>query len=448
MILKASRVTAALVGLALALAAGCSGSKPPLDADSLRARMDQLATAGDTVRLASLAKDQCAPVSGEDRQKCYEDYFVALAGKNRVRVALGALASLGTRDRQVEADGHVYTHVIGITAWRPGDDVAAIFAGCSGLFQSGCYHGVIQAYLTREGGVDSATVAGLCDVLQGKPPSQWLRFQCVHGLGHGLEMTLNWDLPRSLTACDWLASAWDRDGCYGGAFMENAVASMPGGGHHTSARVIAENANADGHSDHGEHTGHEGHMPDPAAITFRMRDSTDALYPCTVVDVRYQATCYLLQGGIILQGVKYDFAKAARECDRAPADLRENCYLSLGTSASGATVRNTRKVIGYCSKGDPRYQPWCFVGAVKNYIDVTANPDDGVAFCREVPAGRNRRQCYVAVGEHLTVLNWNDRSARERACVKMPADGVEECRYGAGLLAAAPPGLPIRPGDQ
>jgi len=434
--------------VAIALAGACTGSGAPLGADALRTRMDQLATAGDSTRLATLARDQCRQLSGEDLQKCYEDYFVALAGNGRVRLALGALNTLAGKERRVAADGHSYTHVIGITAWRPGDDVAAIFAGCTGLFQSGCYHGVIQAYLTREGGVDSAKVAGLCDLLQNKPPSQWLRFQCVHGIGHGLEMINGWNLPRTLAGCDWLGSGWDREGCYGGAFMENAVASMPGGGHHTSARVIAENAATDEPTGHGEHAGHEGATPDPSKITFKMRDATDPLYPCSAVDFRYQATCYLLQGGIILQGVNYDFAKAAAACDRAPADIRQNCYLSLGTSASGMTVRNTPKVITQCSNGDPAYQPWCFVGAVKNYVDVTANPTDGIAFCRQVPPGKNQRQCYVALGEEISVLHWSDRPARDRACAMAPVDGIEACRYGAGLLPAAPPGLPIRPGAQ
>jgi hypothetical protein len=135
-------------------------------------------------------------------------------------------------------------------------------------------------------------------------------------------------------------------------------------------------------------------------------------------------------------------------CDRAPEAVRHNCYLSLGTSASGMTVRDARRVISYCTHGDPGYQPWCFVGAVKNFVDVTADPEDGFRLCRQVPAGRNRRQCWVAVGEQIVVLHVADRAARERACARAGGDGTEDCRYGASLLSAPPPGLPIRPGDR
>jgi hypothetical protein len=234
--------------------------------------------------------------------------------------------------------------------------------------------------------------------------------------------------------------------------MENAMASMPGG-HHTPARAIEAvqgSAAAGGGDEHAGHEapsekGHAGHMSDRRAITFKMRDSTDLLYPCTAVDKQYRATCYLLQGGVVLGAVGSDFARAADACDGAEPDLRHNCYLSLGTAASGMTVQNTPKVIQLCSKGDPGYQPWCFVGAVKNYVDVTADPADGLRFCEAVPAGNNKRQCYVAVGEQILILHISDPAARQRACRKARPEGKAECLYGAGLLTPPPAGLPLVP---
>jgi hypothetical protein len=408
-------------------------------------RMNRLADERDTVGLARLALEQCRGVDGESRQRCYEDYFVALSDSGRVSLALGALSSLAEQDHKVKADGHVYTHVIGIKAWKPGRNVGSVFTSCNGLFQSGCYHGVIQAFLTSDGSVDSTEVAGLCDQIEGSTANLWLRFQCVHGIGHGLEMIWNWDLPRALLGCDWLRTGWDRQSCYGGAFMENAVASMPTG-HHASARVLAgrEDSSAANGSDHGEHAGHT--ALDPTAVTFKMRDSADPLYPCSVVQSRYWTACYMLQGGMILQRSDYDFERGAAECDKAPAYVRQFCYLSMGTMASGITVQDARKSIRLCSAGDPGYRPWCFVGAVKNFIDVTAEPKDGIEFCRVIPPGKDKRQCYVAVGEQIAVLH-RDPPDRDKACSKTPREGLEECRYGAGLLAEPPAGLPILPGQ-
>ena len=68
-------------------------------------------------------------------------------------------------------------------------------------------------------------------------------------------------------------------------------------------------------------------MPDPSKITFKMRDSADALYPCSIVDTMYQFSCYQLQGGLILNRVHSDFAQGDRRmrqgaADRAVAVLR------------------------------------------------------------------------------------------------------------------------------
>lgn len=417
----------------------------PLAAEEAAPRFAAATEARDTVRLGKLIRRQCKGVTLAERQQCYEAFFLDLSASGGVPMALGALAVLGGLDPWVEANGHVYTHLIGIRAWQPGRDVAKVFASCNGLYQSGCYHGVIQSYLTAEGAVDSARVAGLCDAVAKEAPGFLARFQCVHGLGHGLEMAFAMDLPRALEGCDWLGNTWDREACYGGAFMENAVASSPEG-HHAPAELIAERdgqgADAGDHSGHGAHGGHGAAA---TVATFRMRDSADPLYPCSIMGDRYLSSCYQLQGGIILDHTGYDWAASAAICDTAPQWIRHECYLSLGTNASGFTVQDTERTIRMCSAGDPGYQPWCFVGAAKNYVDVTGRPEDGIAFCRKVPPGNNQRQCWVAVGEELVVIHTDDAAVRERYCSGLPEAAREDCRYGA-RLRQAPEGLPLIPG--
>ena len=426
------------------LVAGASacGARGALSQEEMRTRVDALVAQGDSFGLARLAARQCNQGPASGKVTCYEEYFVSVAGSDRVRLALGALAALAKDHPEVALDGHGYTHVIGIRAWKPDLDVATVFKACTGLFQSGCYHGVIQAYLLggKDGPIDSARAASLCDQVAVSRTELWLRFQCVHGLGHGFEMINNWDLPKALTQCDWLPSLWDRSSCYGGAFMENAVASMPGG-HHTATHVLATEKALDSGKvtamgdDHDMPGMTMPRTPSLKAITFKMRDSTDPLYPCSAVDTTYQFACYQMQGGMILTGLRGDFARATKACDRVgPPLLRSQCYLSLGTNASGWTAQNTPLVIRNCSNGDPAYQPFCFVGAVKNYVDVTANPDDGIAFCRQLEPGVNRDKCYNAVGEEISVL-YRDPDLRQKACLKAGVDGEVMCRIGAQLPA-------------
>lgn len=405
--------------------------------EALSTRLEQLATAGDTAALASLAARQCRGGAADVRRQCYEDYFLQLAKGERVQLALGALERLGKEDPQVESDGHGYTHIIGIRAWQPGDDVSAKFRSCNGLFQSGCYHGVIQSWFTQSGTIDSARANQLCDLIAADPADRWLRFQCVHGLGHGFEMVWNWELPRALTGCDWLVSSWDRESCYGGAFMENAVAAATGS-HHTSVHALQASAK-DAAPAAGEHDmnamkemPHE-HAPDTKTITFKMLDSTDALYPCSIVDAKYHQACYQLQGGIILRRNGRDWTAAAGTCDRAPIDARPYCYQSIGTMTAGMTVGDDKTAAADCAHGDPEYQPFCFSGVVKNRIDVTAKAKDGIAFCQKIPPGGNRTQCYLAVGQQISILHSVDLAARAKDCLLAGAEGEGECRVGAAL---------------
>lgn len=438
------KVRFVLLPLFVLVSVACAQLAPKLKPEELATRLEQLATAGDTAGLAKLAARQCKGGEADASRQCYEDYFLDLAKGERVGLALGALRRLGQDEPQVERDGHQYTHVIGIRAWKPGDDVSAKFRSCNGLFQSGCYHGVIQSWFTQSGPIDSTRANELCNLIAPDPADRWLRFQCVHGLGHGFEMVWNWDLPKALTGCDWLVSSWDRESCYGGAFMENAVAAATGA-HHTSAHALqtaAKDTPAAGHDMAAMKDGEHQHTPDTKTITFKMLDSTDALYPCTIVGAKYYRSCYELQGGVILRRSGRDWAAATATCNRAPLMVRSACYQSIGTMTAGMTVGDNKEAAENCAHGDPGYQPFCFSGVVKNRIDVTADPRDGIAFCKEIPAGGNRTQCYVAVGQQISVLHSVDLKARAEACKLAGRDGEGECRVGAALDDTVKPVTP------
>ena len=155
------RITALLLAAVTTVACGSNLAQEP--AAEFQARVDAAIAIADTAQLAELAEARCQPLGEEERSLCYEDYFLALADSHRVRLSLGALELLGRSQKEVEGAGHGYTHVIGIRAWQPGDDLGEVFASCTSLYQSGCYHGVIQSYLTATGEVDSARAAGMCD---------------------------------------------------------------------------------------------------------------------------------------------------------------------------------------------------------------------------------------------------------------------------------------------
>ena len=130
---------------------------PGLPLPQVPGRLGGIITAGDSAAAANLAAERCRLLWSKSRRTCYEAFLLDLVRKDQVRLAMGALALLGQRDPQVRRYGHDFSHVIGINAWTPDKDIGAVYLQCNELFQSGCYHGVIQAFFAYHG-TDSASV--------------------------------------------------------------------------------------------------------------------------------------------------------------------------------------------------------------------------------------------------------------------------------------------------
>jgi hypothetical protein len=372
----------------------------------------------------------CGTELNDAKFTCYEQALLKTLRDSGVRAAMDALEAVGALDKDVQRDGHVLAHAIGIAAYGNGQDVARTFGNCTELFQSGCYHGVIQAYLEDVLNPSMADDPGrldeVCGTYRKDPASHWLLFQCLHALGHGLTSFYDHDLPRALETCDALTEEWDQHSCYGGAFMENVVhATKP---HHPSHQHKAVHSSV--------------HSSKARRAQFVPVKATDPLHPCSVLQDKYLVDCYQMQTSIILYHNHGDIRGAAVVCDRAPLAMRPWCYQSLGRDVSSYTLQQTDEAIRMCSLGNPQYQPWCYVGLVKNFIDLTAKSDSGLSFCPQVPSRVNKLKCYEAVGEEIWALTSDDRE-RDGLCSQADGENREACRYGARLRTDIPPGIPV-----
>lgn len=383
----------------------------------------------------------CRGKAGQEKTSCYEHGLLGVLEKSGVRPAMETLAAVAELDPEVQRNGHVYAHVVGIAAYDGKQNVGEIFRSCSELFQSGCYHGVIQSYLEDVLDLSMAESAerinGICAAYRDDPADRFIRYQCLHALGHGLTAFHDHDLPRSLKACDALADDWERQGCWSGAFMENAVHGT--GLHHASPEHHARKAEPASH----DHQGHHGHHGPASAKAeeFVPVKADDPHYPCSVLEEKYLADCYLMQTSVILYQNHGDFRKAAAICDTAPAAMRPWCYQGLGRDASAYTVQDPEESIRLCSLGRERYQPWCYAGLVKNFIDVTAKSESGLGLCPRVPGRANQLKCYEAVGEEIWVLAAAEPQ-RAALCAQAGGDAEAACRWGARLRLDRPAGIP------
>ena len=342
------------------------------------------------------------------RGRCYQKKLEVLMKKRGTEQALDALSLLAGEDPDILPRAHQYAYFIGWRSFSHYTDASVAFSHCRDTFSSGCYHGVLEGHLGSLSKVDAATTAAVCDEqIEAARHSTFLRYQCVHGLGHGLTMHFKYDLKKALSLCDALMMKWDRDSCYGGVFMENVVASQ---NIHYQERYTGQ-----------------------AVQRKSVLRPRDPLYPCNSVARKYQHACYQMQASAILTLTRQNFSQAFHICSKAPMEFTSACYESLGRDISGQTLRNEQKIVSLCGKGEPPATAWCLVGAVKDIITAHADPQRGLAFCRHLNVPTQKEGCYVAAGQVLATL-YPDEQRRARACAVAEEQYVSVCRSAAPKL--------------
>ena len=360
--------------------------------------------------------EACRRFVSEARRACYSQLLSDQLTTHGVAQAVATLDALVQADPDAAEHAHEYAHGIGIEAYGKSPDIVGIFAACGDGYSSGCRHGVIQAYFESRNQVTQPEVEALCQPFKSATASRWVLFQCVHGMGHGLTMFHGHDLPRALTDCDLLSDGWDRESCYGGAFMESVInATAP---HHPATMLAMQ--------------GHH-HM---AATTFKAMDPADPLYPCSIMAERYLHACYQMQTSVMLNLNHGDIGNAALSCERAPGQVRSICFQSLGRDITSYTARDPQKTADLCDKARDPYRPACYFGAAKALVDWTATTDAAFAFCGIVAQEPGGPTCYQALGEEIATLLATP-AEREEQCrrAQQPA-ALSACRQGAGLPAS------------
>jgi cytochrome c553 len=324
---------------------------------------------------------------------CFRQAFGNLTYREGPVKALALLATDDTRIDNVHADCHQISHWIGRAGlvYYKHDAGQALSHGAM-TCNSGYYHGVLQlafAGLPREAVVKKAK--RICSA-PAVNTEEFLLYQCVHGLGHGLMIYSGDDLPWSLRTCHKLLSDFDRVSCTGGVFMQNLDTTMG-----TSRYLSAKNP----------------------------------IYPCNTVTERDKVYCYLMVTSRINTLDGYNWRKTAAWCRRSEPGWVETCFESYGRDASGSSEYDPAKTIALCLDAGPNAGD-CVYGAARDYGNNYAGGPESSRFCAAAPA-RFRPRCYEGIG---TILGAMHRYGPERkaACKRAtPARYRADCYRGAAI---------------
>jgi hypothetical protein len=326
-------------------------------------------------------------------QSCLEQAFGNISYNDGPKAAMTLLDERMRFDVEVQADCHRIAHTIGSAALaRYHGSVARAFAEGSSSCWSGYYHGILERAFT--GAASTAELGriarGLCDDALIRR-TDWLAYQCVHGLGHGLMIHTGYNLPLSLSICDRLATDWDRTSCTGGVFMENINSSY--------------------------------------GVKSPWLKDDDLVFPCDAVKRRHKLYCYLMVTSRILQANGYDWRDAARTCDRVERGWVATCFQSYGRDASGFTRQSPARILRLCRIAG-RGEDDCVYGAARDLTANDANGERAARLCELAPASL-RRRCFSGVG--TIVGGFSPKPADHRAACRSVTRRVTRTFFRACL---------------
>jgi hypothetical protein len=331
----------------------------------------------------------------EDDWACLEQAFGNLAYEEGPKPAIRLFDRLMTTDDAVEGNCHRIVHMIGSASLaRYHGNVAKAFAEGSASCWSGYYHGILSNAFTDVELDDIGSASrGLCDDEEIRA-TDYLAYQCVHGLGHGLMIYTGYNLPLSLETCDELETEWDQSSCSGGVFMENVTPSL-------------------------------------GSTTEWLKDD-DPVYPCNAVANRHKYYCYLMVTSRILEVNGYDWEETAATCRGVEKDWVAICFQSYGRDASGSTRQDAAEIIRICGLA-ARWESDCIYGAARDITSNDANSTRSRELC-EAAEGSLKDVCYDGIGTILRSLSADEEEVRQ-ACAEATTQYLMACLRGAGLAS-------------
>jgi hypothetical protein len=298
-------------------------------------------------------------------------------------------------DTVVERNCHRIIHSIGSASLaRYEGNVAKAFAEGSASCWSGYYHGILERAFVDADPDDLGGISRrLCDD-EGIRATDYLAYQCVHGLGHGLMIYTGYNLQFSLEVCDQLATDWDQSSCTGGVFMENISSSY--------------------------------------GFTSKWLKDDDPVYPCNSVEKRHKYYCYLMVTSRILQQNGYDWENAAETCRSVEKDWVDICFQSFGRDASGTTRQNATEIVDLCRLAGS-WESHCVYGAARDITSNDAGARRARLLCERADASL-RAICFDGVGTILRGLSADEDEVRA-ACAAATTRYLTSCLRGAGLAS-------------
>jgi hypothetical protein len=299
---------------------------------------------------------------------------------------------------------HQLSHFMGQYAFEKVKSIPKVYAQANGTCVGGVYHGAVEGYFMKkkimfDGSQETTTkIAQEVKEVCGKKEDQPLVgdfVSCHHGLGHALMYLTDNELPQSLLLCDNIeAGLMYINHCYTGVLMQN-YASL-------------------NDKDH------------PSKYV----DLKDPLYPCYILEKKYQSTCYSYG---VLTNFQSDSEESIRLCGRIPQEYSRECFKTYGrdrtmvtyspseikkqcdliknfeyradciTAAARALVARfgatSNLGVLLCGLQEIIHQPACYLHIIDGSRNYTSKKTELISFCKYIPNTLIQQKCITDTGK-------------------------------------------------
>lgn len=271
-----------------------------------------------------------------------------------------------------KVDCHQESHNIGRVGYELYKQKA--FQECNASCHSGCYHGAMESLLNEKGAANlAANINEVCKLFE----TSFGKFECLHGVGHGVLAYLDYDMPQAIIECKKLEDSFAQSSCYGGMFMENVLTGQGLGAARGADKQIHETP---------------------------WVNKTDPYFPCNKIDQSFpiQYQCYQMQTSWMLTMYNYNFDIVKDKCLNAPENMIAVCFKSLGRDAAGQKLRDPEKIMQICNKVPELYYNDCVIGALNVIVDFwgPALKEQATELCKLLPQ-QNKKNCYETLAERF-----------------------------------------------
>lgn len=257
------------------------------------------------------------------------------------------------------------------------------------------YHGLmINYFLTQKDNSANPRTINITEICpkNSNNPYSLERWQCLHGLGHGLTASYDYDVLEAVKRCEEFQIRWEQLSCSKGVFMENV----------------------DQYYESGTGAFNEDNL----------------FFPCNAVAAKYAPACYHYHASYLLAQTG-SLIGTFEECDKIiPEEFVKYCYYGVGRQESISIFDEMERSLTVCQTGQPFYQTYCFSGMVMTLVN-NRGTDQGFEFCKLLPH-QFKAECYDGLGK-WTLMLYNNIEGRTKECSKAESQDYFEVCMKASL---------------